>query len=233
MDCINRQIMKLNIIKLGITLLLINGGLLFGQSKCKVLMKQISGDYVGKCKRGLANGYGVATGIDRYEGKFRKGYPNGEGTYTWSTGETYTGDWSFGDRDGIGVYKFEYFGKDSIQEGVWKKDKYMGPVPPPPKVIIARNLEKYNFIKQSEGNTLSIFIYQNGTVNSTIENLSIFSSNGSYQNLGNKLQFSEIVFPCTFKITYKTWNKLHTAQLDAAFEFEISEPGNWILRITN
>jgi len=51
---------------------------LFSQDDCKVLIPEISGQYVGKCKKGLAHGKGLAIGIDRYEGSFKKGYPEGD-----------------------------------------------------------------------------------------------------------------------------------------------------------
>jgi len=73
----------------------------------------------------------------------------------------------------------------------------------------------------------------NGTTNSTIENLSIASSFGSYQNIGDRLVFDYMEYPVTMKITYVTNNKFHSAKLDVVFEFEISEPGNWVLKLTN
>ncbi len=93
---------------------------LFSQQKCKVLMPAISESYDGKCKKGLANGKGIAKGIDTYEGRFSKGFPNGIGIYTWASGNEYVGEWDFGSRHGEGIYKFKYQGKDSIQAGIWK-----------------------------------------------------------------------------------------------------------------
>ncbi len=206
---------------------------LYSQAKCKVLVKPISETYEGKCKKGLANGKGKATGIDSYEGRFSKGYPNGKGTYTWANGSKYIGEWEFGVRSGEGIYTFTYEGRDSIVAGIWKNDKYMGPVPPPPIVMQSRNVQNYSFMKQGDKNTLSLQIYMNGSINSTIEDLSIVSTNGSYQNLGNVIVFSEIVYPATFKVTYITWNKMHTAKLNVTFEFEIIEPGDWHVKITN
>ena len=50
------------------------------QVQCKVLMEEISDWYQGDCKDGVAHGNGIAKGIDRYEGKFKKGLPNGRST---------------------------------------------------------------------------------------------------------------------------------------------------------
>lgn len=206
---------------------------LLSQTKCKVLLPAISDTYVGKCKKGYANGKGIAKGIDTYEGRFRQGYPNGTGTYTWASGNQYVGEWDYGKRNGKGIFKFKLNGKDSIQAGIWKEDKYVGPVPPPPFILQSRNIQQYSFLKRAEGNKLSIEIFMNGAINSTIEDLSIFSSNGSYQNLGRTLVFDYIEFPVTIKITYLTWNKFHTEKYNAVFEFKMSAPGDWLLKITN
>lgn len=66
----------------------------------------------GNCK----NGKGKATypkGV--YEGNFKDGSFDGEGTFTWTNGDVYKGSFKEGDPDGIGEY-------------VWKKDgrKYRG-----------------------------------------------------------------------------------------------------------
>ena len=205
----------------------------YSQKKCDVLLSPISGSYKGKCKKGKANGKGVAIGKDTYIGHFKQGYPNGKGTYTWANGDEYIGNWCFGKRDGVGILKFNHNGNDSIQEGIWKDDKYIGPIPPPPTIDQSRNVQNYSFQKRGNQNKFTIEIFMNGSINSTIEDLVIFSSTGSYQNIGNKIVFSGIIYPTHFKITYKSWNKLHTKQFDVVFEFEMHEPGNWVLRLTN
>jgi hypothetical protein len=207
--------------------------IMLSQKNCKVLLPEISDSYFGKCKKGLAHGKGIAKGIDTYEGRFYKGYPNGIGTYTWATGDEYIGKWEFGKRSGEGIYKFTYNGKDSLQAGVWKDDNYMGPIPPPPSILQSRNIQKYSFQKFGDKNKLSIEIYMNGVINSTIENLVIASTNGSYQIIGKTIDFNSIIYPATFKVTYRTWNKLYSKQYGVVFEFELFEPGNWMLRLTN
>lgn len=216
-----------------VSCLIISPGWLFSQTKCKVLLPAISESYIGKCKKGLANGKGTAKGIDTYVGKFRKGVPHGVGTYTWASGDEYVGEWEFGKREGEGVYKFKYNGKDSVQAGIWSENRFMGPPPLPPEIIQVRNVQTYSFLRQGDGNKLSIEFFMNGANNMTIENLSIVSSNGSYQNLGDRIVFNYIMFPCTFKITYVTSNKMMTAKFDAVFEFVLSEPGNWSLKLIN
>jgi len=214
-------------------ILVLSPELIFGQKKCKVLLPSISDSYVGRCKKGRAHGKGVAKGIDTYDGRFFKGYPNGVGKYTWASGDEYVGEWEFGKRNGEGIFKFQYGGKDSIQAGIWKDDIYIGPVPPPPSIRQSRNVQNYSFIKHGDQSKMNIDIYMNGSVNSTIENLKIISSNGSYQIIGKTIVFDNVMYPSTFKITYRTWNKMHSAQLDVVFEFTMNEPGDWHLRLTN
>ena len=83
------------------------------QTQCKVLKPEISGSYVGECKKGLADGLGEATGTDFYKGEFVKGWPEGKGTYLWTNGATYQGEWKKGMRDGIGTYLYK---KNEIQK---------------------------------------------------------------------------------------------------------------------
>ena len=91
--------------------------------QCVVLKEEIKGKYQGDCKNGLAHWKGVAIGKDTYEGKFKKGLPNGKGTYRWSTGEVYVGSFRKGKRHGEGVYTFFVNGKDSTFNAYWKNDE--------------------------------------------------------------------------------------------------------------
>ena len=105
--------------------------------ECKVLMDNIQSSYEGQCKNHLAHGNGTARGLDTYTGSFKKGYPNGKGTYKSSTGEYYEGEWVMGQREGIGEYNYTILGKDAKQVGVWKSDKYLGPKPVPPIIKLS------------------------------------------------------------------------------------------------
>lgn len=95
-------------------------------SECKVLMPQITGSYEGECKNGLAEGMGKAQGIDRYEGYFKKGYPDGDGKYTWANGDIYEGKWQKGYKEGYGVLTFSKPSPDSTLKGYWIRDEYIG-----------------------------------------------------------------------------------------------------------
>ena len=95
--------------------------------ECAVDHEFLKGTYTGDCKKGKASGKGKAVGIDTYEGDFKSGLPDGQGTYTWKNGSTYVGKYSKGMKDGKGVMTFKREnGSDSITEGYWKKDVYLG-----------------------------------------------------------------------------------------------------------
>lgn len=205
----------------------------FGQNKCQVLIPAIADAYVGKCKKGLAHGKGKAMGIDQYEGMFRKGLPNGKGTYTWSTGEIYDGNWLAGAQDGVGVYMFKIDGNDSITSGVWKAGEYVGPVPKPPQVLGSVSVEKFRFSRRGDGQKVLIDIYLNGNTNTDLENFSLIGSSGGEVSLGSSFGYDNVSFPFVCKVAYLTWNKFHTAQHFAKFEFEITEPGEWRVVIHN
>lgn len=208
--------------------------LLVAQENCKVFVPQISGQYVGKCKKGLAHGKGLAIGIDRYEGSFKKGYPEGKGTYTWSTGEVYTGEWLNGKRNGIGTYTFTEDGQLMEQEGVWKDDVYKGPVPEKPKVIMSHSIERYSFQKQGDdANQLTIFFYLGGANNTDLEDFTITNTSGTVFKSRGSVGIESISFPLTCKVKYNSWNKTFTSRVRTSFEFQITEPGRWVLKLYN
>jgi hypothetical protein len=107
---------------------------IFSQT-CAVEPALLRGVYTGDCKKGKAHGKGKAVGIDTYEGEFKKGWPDGKGTYLWSNGNSYTGMFVKGLRDGEGLMKYKRSGiADSVVEGFWKKDAYAGKFDQPYKI---------------------------------------------------------------------------------------------------
>jgi hypothetical protein len=210
------------------------GYVLMAQENCLVLKPEISGKYAGKCKNGLANGKGKAVGQDTYIGKFSKGFPHGLGTYTWANGDIYVGEWVEGLRQGEGTYSYKVNGKDTTVTGIWESDHYKGPLPPKPLVINKVSIERYS-IMRSGGirDRVLINFYQDGSRNLGIENLLMFASSGYNTTLGQSVGFDEIIFPVTIKISYSTWNKTHSTQFYASFEFEIYERGDWVVDLHN
>lgn len=205
-----------------------------GQNSCHVMKQAISGTYAGDCKKGLAHGYGLAVGLDRYEGQFRDGLPDGKGIYTWSTGEVYTGQWKAGKRNGIGKYTQFDNGNDSITDGQWVNDQYAGPYYPKPLVKSKEGVDRYTFQKTGGPvNRVMINLYQNGARNSGISGFFISSSSGYESALGEAIGFEGFTLPVTIKVMYSTPNKLNTTTVYVKFEFEIFEPGDWDVDIHN
>lgn len=219
---------------LSIPLLIAISFQLIAQEACVVLIPEISDTYSGKCKNGLANGKGRAEGIDTYEGKFSEGLPHGRGTYTWANGNTYTGEWFKGKRQGPGTLTVKLATKDSIVDGLWDDDRYLGPKPKAPRVITKVGVDRYSFKKLAgTKDRVLIDIKQNGMRNTTVTNFSMTTSNGVETNLGFSVGYDYIDFPVTIRVTYVTQNKMRTQTYQVIFEFEISEPGDWIVEIHN
>ena len=59
----------------------------------------------------------------KYIGEIENGEPNGQGTYTWSSGGKYVGEWKNGRRDGQGTFTRPSGNK---YEGEWKDGKRNG-----------------------------------------------------------------------------------------------------------
>jgi hypothetical protein len=93
---------------------------------CLVKSDALKGKYEGGCEDGKAEGRGKATGTDSYEGEFKAGLPNGEGVYAWANGNVYDGHWVKGKREGKGLMHFKTAGGDSMVNGYWKRDEYIG-----------------------------------------------------------------------------------------------------------
>ena len=94
---------------------------------CEVDKESLKGIYTGDCKKNKAHGKGKAVGIDTYEGEFKNGVPDGHGTYTWGNKNTFEGKFIKGLREGKGKMTMKREGaQDSVVEGFWKKDAYVG-----------------------------------------------------------------------------------------------------------
>jgi len=202
------------------------------QNDCKVIKAEISGTYKGGCKNGLAQGKGIAQGIDRYEGQFAKGKPNGKGIYTWANGTYYDGQWRDGMRDGKG--KLVY--KDSTVVGYWKEDRYQGKNFVAPYAITQnQSVSRYSIRKSNNNidNGVRIKILQEGVENAQIEGFTLAYSSGSEYRNGNIYGIQNTFLPLDLKITYRSWNQLHTAQFDVVFALTIFDKGIWDVVLTN
>jgi hypothetical protein len=216
-------------------LLLLSGTIKsFSQDSCKVLKPEISGKYQGRCKNGLADGKGVAQGIDKYEGKFKIVLPSGKGKYTWANGDTYNGYWKNGMKNGEGTYMFKINGADSILTGIWENDIFIKKITPPPyKIYIARDIDRYSVTRTQNGNKVSLKLLQLGMVNNDISDFSFIVENGSYKEIGDMYVYSQVIFPVKIKISYSAKNKLKTTVINPVLELTINDPGEWEIFINN
>jgi hypothetical protein len=207
---------------------------LYSQDSCRVLVPALQGDYKGACKHGLAHGEGIAMGDDIYRGSFRKGYPDGYGTYYWSNGATYQGQWRKGKRNGKGSYSFKIDGRDSSLVGIWKNDIYMGVEHKNPEVNRSYNIDSYSFnLTGGIQNRVLISFKQNGSQNTRVDNLLLNASSGTLSQTGQLRGFDNVEFPVTISVRYDTYNKMGTQIINAYIEFVIYEKGDWKVRLKN
>jgi hypothetical protein len=198
---------------------------------CKVMKPEISGTYEGGCKNGLAHGKGIGQGIDRYEGEFAKGLPNGKGTYRWASGIYYEGEWRKGLKEGEGKMVYP----DSIVTGLWKEDNYVGKKALAPfKVLSSMSVSRYTITKStSNRDGIKIRLLQGGTDNTSVEDFSLAYDSGSEYRNGNYYGIENVRYPLTVIVKYRSWNQIRTSQFNVNFEFVISQPGSWDVVIIN
>lgn len=197
---------------------------------CKVEPENLKGTYTGECINGKAEGKGIATGLNRYEGFFRKGYPDGEGKYVWEDQSWYFGNFRKGNREGLGEMHYSINGRDSTVNGYWKKDKYVGKYEK--AYAVMGNTTRINRIdvrsQQKDGNTIIIntkAISQNYPV--YITDITVLS--GNYLNKSNMnvsngamLILKQVTFP--FRARF---NIANGENVDILF----NEPGDWDVNI--
>ncbi len=205
-----------------------------GKDPCKVLKPEISLNYSGECKDGLAHGRGEATGIDFYKGMFRKGLPHGVGTYEWSTGEFYEGSWKNGLRHGQGTYYFfSPAGNDTLVTGKWVKDKFVERKKEDPeyKIIYKYNIGRINVIRTGDGEQIWLKILRNGAV-VAVSNLMLIGDSGNTRIEGYFTGFERCSFPFAGKITFQVPNDFSAVILSVELQFEVYKPGRYEVHIS-
>ena len=188
-------------------------GLLAQDDDCKVKPESLQGTYEGECRRGLAHGYGKASGTDTYEGEFRRGYPDGQGTYTWSNGNIFKGTFSKGKKEGEGklIYNPEVH-PDSVRTGFWEDDTYYGSYKDPYKVLEKTNPVNRIIVRKLGESPHDIMI--KGDMDYLREkglNSRFFTGQG----------FDNIQFPFTLDM------EASHANVPFSFKVIIFEPGRW------
>ena len=201
------------------------------QSGCRVTIAEISGSYSGGCKNGLAHGRGIAWGIDCYDGQFFKGMPDGKGIYKWANGTYFEGQWENGMKEGYGKMVYG----DSVVTGYWKRDKYQGTKLIPSFTIVnSRSVSRSTITKSVDTvNGVRIKILQGGIDNTTIEDFSLAYDSGGEYRMANTYGIQNTSVPLHVKVTYLTWNQLHSVQYEVLFEFTVNDPGTWDVVISN
>lgn len=232
----NKNVMKTYIHLFTVTafLLQVVSGTLMAQDQCAVLMKSISGRYVGECNKGLAHGEGEAWGVDHYRGVFKKGLPQGEGTYYYADSSVYEGMWIKGVRHGTGKYTFRYKGADSIQEGQWVDDKFFGTKEDVQgyRLITQRAVERYHVYRISDGNEIRVHLKSITSGTLDVTNLQITGSSGlETEFLNSQMEFRNCEYPFKLRVTFNKWSKLKTVRVDTSIELEILRPGVWLVDI--
>lgn len=206
----------------------------YPQGPCKVLAPKIGDFYTGECKKELAHGIGEAFGVDQYRGDFRKGLPQGIGTYIWHTGDMYEGEWEKGLRHGYGIFTMNYMGRDSIIAGVWKKDRYIGEDPMSDYAILYRQgVGRVTCMKMGRTPTyIRLKFTRSGEASSgVITDLLLTGSSGSESITDTMIGFEHIDFPFEGRVTFSAPNAFYSATLSCDIRFVINKPGAWTVTI--
>lgn len=199
---------------------------LIAQSDCKVQIDELAGKYEGECKKGLANGFGTAKGVDQYTGEFKKGLPHGNGVYTYSNGMVYDGEFRNGEKDGEGKMTVAIINnQDSVLTGFWAKDKYVGKYKTPYKIHYKSPLVTNTKITAADGEESIIFltISLKGKTESN-PSIALQEQTGSYSSIqpfGRVTKVYVVRFPFRFTLTY----------MDETADIEILNKGSWNVSI--
>ena len=213
---------------------------LFAQD-CIVAQASVKGTYTGTCKNGKASGQGKAVGEDTYEGQFKSGLPDGAGMYTWSNGNFYEGSFEKGLKQGHGKMTFKVSGRiDSIVEGYWKKDLYVGQYESPYKLLLRTNKVTKVDIKPAgiPGNQITIWVSSTRAGGATLQGIipvvdiaNLFVKTGGYNRLYKTNSYSTK----SETILYDAWFPL-TMQVDLvggqSVELVINKEGSYMLEIS-
>ena len=199
-------------------------------SECKVKIPAISGTYSGGCKNGLADGMGIAQGVDLYKGQFREGVPHGKGTYTWAGGTYYEGAWRSGLKDGKG----KLVSRDSIVSGYWRAGTFVGKTTVPSyKVTRSLSVIRSTIIKSDcADNEIKMQFLRAGVANAGMSGFTLAYTSGNEFRAGSYIGLNNLQFPVDIKVTFNAYNFFRTAQYEVIFEFTINEPGCWNVNVS-
>jgi hypothetical protein len=202
------------------------------QTSCKVLLPAIAGNYAGECKNGIAEGSGQATGEDFYRGDFKNGLPEGKGVYTWKNGATYEGDWKLGLRHGRGIYSYKTHNIDSVLNGVWKNDKFLGEKAPEPYVIEYRNgVGRVTCMRIGDRPYVKYIFSRNGGESNNISGLMMQGSSGNESQTPAFTGYDYVKFPFHGNLKFFAPNNFYSATITCELRLTVNKPGGWLVTI--
>ena len=206
---------------------------------CIVQKEAINVNYSGDCKKGKAHGKGKAVGVDTYEGEFKNGLPDGQGFYIWDNGDNYSGHFVKGLREGKGTMRYKKENaSDSIVDGYWKKDAYVGKNEHPyiihfkSKLIIELEVD----YKKEFFNEVTFFVTNTSSGSTSISGVApklkvddIQMNKGAYGKMTNNYNhykktetiLTNVIFSARMKVI------MDSEELD----IEFIEPGRYVLNI--
>lgn len=202
--------------------------------ECDVLLDRINESYAGECKKGLAHGDGLAIGRDRYEGEFKKGYPDGYGVCLYENKSKYEGYWSKGLIDGKGtMYLTSPDKKDSVLTGYWKRGNYIGEYDKLHNVNFTQNVSKVKFKYVSDKkNRVEVRLQRGGNRISSVTYFDLTSATGASIRLVQYGGiFDDLEFPFEGKVRYTVPTILGGSQVTGRVEFQVLKPGHWVCTI--
>lgn len=205
---------------------------------CLVAKDSLVGTYTGSCKNGKANGNGKAIGADSYEGEFKAGLPDGQGTYTWHDGTVYTGMFVKGQRQGKGTMKYKREGADSTLTGYWKNDKFIGTHEKSYEIYslskdIVNVVVKYKNDKQSRVNFLvvntsssTMSLGYGSAIKMKVDNINL--STGSYQRMEN-YDYMKKTETILFAVDYPLHMKVNISS--ETIDMELFDIGSYTIEV--
>lgn len=219
---------------------------------CIVSIDSLKGQYTGGCKKGKAEGYGTAIGVDSYTGNFKNGYPDGEGKYTWKNGTWYNGNWKAGLFEGNGTFnKIDRNKPDSatLVTGLWQAGKYIGKFQKPYSVVSLTNGINEVSIRKLRDTKAEITIAVKSTTSGgsslympllpkpKLVNIELLEGRFQQQadnetsTVTNTYTFRNVTFPFYAIFTFETSGTNPLPLPSEKIKVEISETSSWYIQV--